>query len=446
MKEQPTIQVGILYAKSVRFTLKGDYRIESSGEIVRGNVQVNLEDSRIQIIVNGIAHETLDSLIFHPVDYNTASFELSDVTIGINFHWERKENQLFKGSLRIIEEQGTLTAINELLLEDYLESVISSEMKATASQEFLKAHAVISRSWLLAQIAKADSMRLRKPYNSFINTKDEHIRWYDREDHSSFDVCADDHCQRYQGITKASMPEVKAAVVSTSGLVLQFDGEICDARFSKCCGGITELFENAWEPVSHPYLSRIVDNDSLPDGHSPDLKVETAASQWITSSPPAYCNTSDAHILSQVLNDYDMETPDFYRWSVEISQQKLQYLLKEKIGFEPGNILDMYAVKRGESGRITKLKIEGSVLSKVIGKELEIRKALSDSHLYSSAFVVEKCNVADGVPQSFKIHGAGWGHGVGLCQIGAAVMGAKGSSFEEILMHYFRGAGLVRRY
>ena len=185
------------------------------------------------------------------------------MVIGIQFHWERKENQRFKGQLKIIDEGAHLTAVNIVSVEDYLLSVISSEMSATASLELLKAHAVISRSWLLAQKAKAKEIQGKA--RSCSHTGKEYIRWYDREDHQHFDVCADDHCQRYQGITKAYTPEVQEAVNSTCGEVLVYDGQICDARFSKCCGGITERFENTWEPVEHPYLTSIADSpDELP--------------------------------------------------------------------------------------------------------------------------------------------------------------------------------------
>ena len=333
-----------------------------------------------------------------------------------------------------------------MLFRSYLISVISSEMSATSSAELLKAHAVISRSWLLAQIRKGSKLLIEGNYINCYETPEERIKWYDREDHTNFDVCADDHCQRYQGITRASTPAVNEAIDKTYGQVLIYNHEICDARFSKCCGGVTELFENAWEPVHHPYLTKVIDGDSAPEGDATDLKAEANAEKWIKTTPEAYCNTTDQQILSQVLNDYDQETPDFYRWTVTYTQNEVRQLLKMRIGVEVGDVLDLIPVERGESSRLIKLKIIGTQSSKIIGKELEIRKALSESHLYSSAFVIEKGQLLNGIPQSFTLKGAGWGHGVGLCQIGAAVMGAKGFGYAQILSHYFRGAKLEKMY
>ena len=343
-----------------------------------------------------------------------ASFTLSDVTIGINFHWERKEAQTFLGTLRLVVEADQICAINELPVEQYLESVISSEMSGTSSIELLKAHAVISRSWLLAQIEKRNRLKDNGDnFFSFIKKEDELIRWYDREDHTIFDVCADDHCQRYYGITRATNPHVAAAVKETKGQILTYNGEICDARFSKCCGGHTEEYQYCWEDTPKPYL---------------------------TSVPCPYCNTHDRDIIGQVLNDYDRETDDFYRWTVSYTTDELTRLINDNLKMELGEITDLVPVERGKSGRIWKLRIVGTKRTFTIGKELEIRRVLSTSHLYSSDFDVEKTN--DG----FTLHGRGWGHGVGLCQIGAAVMGSQGISYEQILLHYYSGAEIKKIY
>ena len=353
-------------------------------------------------------------LLFTPQSAD-ASFSLHGVTIGSGFHWERKQKQRFNGTLRLVVESDSITAINELPVERYLTSVISSEMSATSSLELLKAHAVISRSWLLAQMEKRRQLSSGGTDNFFSFTKkdDELIRWYDREDHTIFDVCADDHCQRYQGITHADNPSVVEAIRQTRGQILTYDGEICDARFSKCCGGQTEEFQYCWENIPKPYL---------------------------VSVPCPYCNTDDRHILAQVLNDYDQETPHFYRWTVAYSREQLTELVNRKLKMDLGDILDLQPLERGKSGRIWKLRIVGSKRSFTIGKELEIRRTLSESHLLSSAFEVEQ------LPDSFVLHGSGWGHGVGLCQIGAAVMGEQGKPYDKILLYYYRGAEIQKIY
>ncbi|MGQ1890071.1 SpoIID/LytB domain-containing protein [Thermophagus sp. OGC60D27] len=443
---QPNIEVGVLMAPEFSFTLEGPYRLRSSGEVFEGTGKASFEAGKWKLWLNNQEMETPLPVELEPVDYKKCSFELKDVVIGINFHWERKEDQRFKGTLRIIREDEHLTAVNRLPLEDYLVSVISSEMSATSSPELLRAHAVISRSWLIAQKEKEQKLKEKGSYETTVERPGEKIKWYDREDHLHFDVCADDHCQRYQGITRASTQEVEAAIADTFGEVLVYNDAICDARFSKSCGGVSELFENVWEPINHPYLTKVVDNDQLPQGYNLDLTNEAAARKWILNNPPAFCNTHDQHILSQVLNDYDQETDDFYRWKVVLTQEKIQQLLKKKIDLDLGEILDLIPIERGESGRLIRLKIVGTKGELTIGKELEIRKALSDSHLYSSAFVVEKELGEGKIPVSFTLIGAGWGHGVGLCQIGAAVMGAKGYSYQDILFHYFRGARLEKRY
>ena len=336
-----------------------------------------------------------------------------------------------------------LVVINHVDVEDYLRSVISSEMNAASPVEFLKAHAVISRSWVLRQIGRRPTET--KPQERVDG--DEIIRWYDREDHTLFDVCADDHCQRYQGVTRLTTPAADEAVKATEGLVLMHDGEICDARFSKCCGGATEEFPTCWDNERHPYLKSF--RDTLPASPLPDLTTEEGAAQWILSRPEAFCNTSDADLLGMVLNNFDQSTTDFYRWSVTVDSAELSDLIRRKSGLDFGEIIDLTPLQRGPSGRICRLKITGSKLTKTIGKELEIRRLLSPSHLYSSAFIVEKSQeIAGGDKKitTFTLRGAGWGHGVGLCQIGAAAMSVAGYDFRQILGHYYPHTTITRAY
>jgi SpoIID/LytB domain protein len=441
----PLIKVGIMAEKEISFLLEGNYRIEGSASLLTGKCVVRRELSGIYLESGEKSRLFENNLNLNPVDPAGGKFVLYNVTIGINFHWERREDQVFKGALHFIAGQEIIHAINVLSVEDYLISVISSEMSATSSTELLKAHAVISRSWLLAQIQKNKNLQTKnQEYQTTFRTDDELIKWYDREDHTHFDVCADDHCQRYQGITRSTTPLVEQAVKETNGEVLAIDGVICDARFSKCCGGVTEVFENVWEPVRHSYLQKVEDNSSKIEGYDLDLKKEDAAEKWIKGNPEAFCNSSDKKVLKQVLNDYDQETNDFFRWKVTYTQSEVSELVKMRSGIDFGKITDLIPVERGESGRLIKLKIAGTLKTMIIGKELEIRKYLSKSHLYSSAFVVEKKEVDGQI--SFTLKGAGWGHGVGLCQIGAAVMGDKGYSYDQILSHYFRGAELERKY
>lgn len=410
-------------------------------EIKPGDYFVSISDGKIHF--NG---ELYDDLIFESDDLHRNAFGLKKVLIGVQFHWEREEDQRFLGNLQFITEQGGITAVNIVLLEDYLVSVISSEMSATSSEELLKAHAVISRSWLLAQIHKSQSLESDgTAYRTSFETPTEIVRWYDRENHDRFDVCADDHCQRYQGITRQSTELVKKVILDTRGETLLYDGDICDARFSKCCGGVSETFENVWEPVVHPYLQAKPDNaDNSP---LPDLTVEENAEQWIRSSPPAFCNTHDMNVLKQVLNDYDRETADFYRWKITYSQQELSSLIRERSGIDFGEIIGLQPLERGSSGRIIRLKIFGTKRVMTIGKELEIRRTLSKSHLYSAAFVADATDEDEnGIPQTFTLYGAGWGHGVGLCQIGAAIMAEKGYNYKDILAHYFPQSETVRKY
>jgi len=416
------IKVGIVTAERIRFRLNGDY-LFGDKEFGAGEETVTATETAIRWR-DQLYHE----ILFTPKEASNASFSLSDVTIGVNFHWQRQETQTFRGSLRLINDGGRVCAINILPLEEYLKSVISSEMSATASLPFLKAHAVISRSWLLAQIDKSSRVQ-GSPVTSQLSiincqfsTFNSLVRWYDREDHTLFDVCADDHCQRYQGISKISNPTAIQAVAETAGEVLMYDGEICDARFSKCCGGMMEEFASCWDDQQKPYL--VAKPDILFDERARDVKE-------------AFCNTSDPKILSQVLNDFDQETTDFYRWNVEYSGQELDEIVKRKSGIDFGHILSMTPIKRGPSGRIILLEIRGTKRTMTVGKELEIRKWLSPSHLYSSAF--EVIPLADG----FRLEGKGWGHGVGLCQIGAAVMGSLGYDYREILEHYYPGAKVM---
>lgn len=414
----PLVSVGIVGAESITFTLNG-YGEDGSSRTA------TIHNGLIQY--DGKAHTRLCFKPQSPDD----SFSLMDVVIGVNFHWQRLETQTFRGSLRLLADGGKIWAINDLPVEDYLESVISSEMSAQSSLPLLMAHAVISRSWLMSQIDG----------NTAPNTQASHgdafIRWYDHTDHTLFDVCADDHCQRYQGITKETSPNVAEAIRRTRGELLTYGDEICDARFSKCCGGAMEEFQYCWDDTPKPYLKGIGDT---PEATIPDLTVEENARQWILSSPKSFCNTTDKRILSQVLNDYDQETTDFYRWRVSYTQEELSKLVEKKLGAGLGTITDMRPLKRGTSGRICELRITGTKKTIVVGKELEIRRALSESHLYSSAFVVEKQG------DTVTLIGAGWGHGVGLCQIGAAVMGDKGYAYDEILRHYYPGAEIEKAW
>ena len=405
-KDQPDVSVGVVSGQEIHFALNGKYT--AKGETIEGEQVVSFAEGGILWNDNQYRE-----LTFQPAAAGS-SFSLSDVTIGINFHWERKETQTFLGTLRLVVESDHITAINELPVEQYLASVISSEMKATAGLELLKAHAVISRSWLLAQMKSREESGERKDgFFSFVKKDDEIIRWYDREEHTIFDVCADDHCQRYQGITKQTSSHVEQALKATRGQILCYGDEICDARFSKCCGGRTEEFQYCWEDTPKPYLVSVED---------------------------PFCNTSDESVLRQVLNDYDQTTRDFYRWTVEYTTGELSRLVSEKLKCDFGEVTDLIPLAYGASGRIWKLKIVGTRKTLTIGKELEIRRALSENHLLSSAFEVVK------TATGFRLNGKGWGHGVGLCQIGAAVMGQQGYTYEQILLHYYKGAEIKRIY
>ncbi|PID58404.1 MAG: amidase [Ignavibacteriae bacterium] len=445
MKE-PIVNVAIMNNIKVNFTLYGNFKLERISDELSGNFSAELINNEIVLSNNQQTFGRLNEIILTPSNVETESFLLKDVVIGVNFHWEQKQNQRFSGALKIIVDNNKLVVINVVSVEQYLTSVISSEMSPTSSLELLKAHAIISRSWLLAQIEKRNSLKNKEKYISEFKSDDEIIKWYDREDHVLYDVCADDHCQRYQGITKNYVHNAALAVKETKGLVLTYNQSICDARFSKSCGGISETFENVWENVKHPYLRSIIDYKFEHDNFDTDLTIEKNAHEWIEKSPKAFCNTTDHKILEQVLNNYDQQTTDFYRWKVEYLQDEIKELLLEKTGIDFGKIIDLVPVERGYSGRLIRLKIIGTKQSITIGKELEIRKVLSKSHLYSSAFIIEKENQVEGIPQKFILKGAGWGHGVGLCQIGAAVMGEQGYYFDEILLHYFKGANIKKLY
>ena len=470
---QPVIDVGLLTAPElrVRFNqpfsisgIRGQEGLSGDRDNISGEQVFSLQDGMVRW--NGKCYGKIE---FRPASAES-TFTLHRVKIGINFHWEREEDQMFSGGLTVLPTEEGLTAINSVPVEDYLLSVISSEMNGDAPEEFLKAHAVISRSWLLARptLGGGDSGGLP---DSVADSSEEHsdngperiIRWYDREDHTLFDVCADDHCQRYQGLLRAGNANIRLAVEATRGLVLTDgpDGSICDTRFSKCCGGVTERFSACWADEDFPYLQAIRDNaakDSISSaGSVPDLSDEQTARNWILSSPEALCNTSDPDLLSTVLNSYDQETADFYRWKVEYSQEELRDLLRRRSGIDFGSVLELRPLRRGASGRIIELLIQGTLRTATVGKELEIRRWLSESHLYSSAFVVDTVyagpasdgqDIRPGInaPARFILHGAGWGHGVGLCQIGAAAMSARGCTFDRILAHYFRGSCLTRLY
>ena len=439
--------MGIVKAGTIRFWMDGTFRVGGEETSWKGTAEAAVQNDALVIRLEGRDVFPGESMIFEPVEKVSSRFAIEDVVIGIGFHWEQKEVQEFQGALKLMVLDREIQVVNVISVEDYLISVISSEMRGDSSPDLLKAHTIISRSWLLAQIEKQNQLAgSGDRYELVHETDEEYIRWYDREDHDRFHVCADDHCQRYQGITRAHNPEVVRAVNETAGEVLEFDGTICDARFSKCCGGVVEEFQHCWEPVVHPYLKRVDDKPETTSIKTLDLKVEGNAVDFIRSAPEAFCNTRDAALLSQVLNDYDQSSSDFYRWEVSYSQQEIAALIREKSGIDFGEIVDMVPVERGESGRLVRLKIVGTRRTLTVGKELEIRRWLSTSHLYSSAFVVEKQELENGTPGRFLLRGAGWGHGVGLCQIGAAVMASKGYSHEEILKHYFIDAFINKRY
>jgi stage II sporulation protein D len=441
--QEPVLLVGIIDgAQEIRGVLDGEFTDEN-GRAYIGAFTARVADARLVLLI-GTETIQLPERELRLSPRGSSTFVLHDVTIGVNFHWERKEVQRFPGGLRLIARpQGSLVAVNEVALETYLGSVISSEMSAGSPPELLKAHAITSRSWLVAMLERAKTVKLTSGGATTLDlSTDEVIRWYSREDHDLYDVCADDHCQRYQGITKIASSEVHGAIEATRGQFLVHDDVICDARFYKACGGLTEEFRSAWEDVRIPYLDCVADTTT----NIPPISTEAEAREWILTSPDAFCNTRDPDLLRQILPSFDQETADFFRWSVAYSRVELEELLQRKSGCDFGTLLDITPLHRGPSGRITRLRIDGSRRSVVVGKELEIRRWLSASHLYSSAFVVDIERRPDGIPARVVLHGAGWGHGVGLCQIGAAVMASQGYLAEQIVRHYFRGAEVRKLY
>lgn len=398
---QRKIEVGIMSAPEISFEI-----------LQKGGGVETAAFCEGRILYRGRLHDELCFDAAPATDlFSGPSFILFGVTIGVGFHWERKQDQIFAGALKLIVEGDRITAVNVIGVEDYLLSVISSEMKATASLELLKAHAVISRSWVITQIENRKAGRRNTSTTGGLQESGMLLRWWDHDDHEHFDVCADDHCQRYQGLSVALGDNVRRAVSETWGQVLRHGGEICDARFSKCCGGMTERFSTCWEDRDYPYLRVLPDT---PEGGG-----------------RCFCDTDDETVLSQILNDYDLETKDFYRWKVHFNRKELSELVSRRSGIDFGEVRSMEPLERGGSGRISRLRINGSVRTAVIGKELMIRKILSETHLKSSAFDLEWNG------DELTLSGRGWGHGVGLCQIGAAVMAHQGYDYRQILEHYY---------
>lgn len=441
ISQEPIIKVGIFeHYREVRGVFNGPFTVNGMFQL-GGNFSARAENGMI-VLTDGRGNEVVPAKEIRCTHTQRATFTLHDVTIGIHFHWERKESQTFQGNLTLVaRDNGTIAAVNEISVEEYLASVISSEMSAEAPIELLKAHAITSRSWLVAMLER-EQRNVDVDSERTIRSDDELIRWYDREDHDIFDVCADDHCQRYQGITKIISKSAAEAIEATRGIFLVYGYEICDARFHKACGGLSEEFENAWEERHVPYLECISDSSI----QHPKITTELEAEDWIFSHPDTYCNTTDANILRQILPSFDQETTNFFRWAVEYERAELEEIIREKSGIDFGTIQNIVPIQRGPSGRIITLKIEGTKKTMTVGKELEIRRWLSKSHLYSSAFIVVTEREDDGTPKRFMLYGAGWGHGVGLCQIGAAVMASKGFQAEQIVKHYFHNAQIQKLY
>ena len=438
MNGEPEIKVALLQNDhEAHIALNGKFFLQDGSEheghyvVCADNRQMVFKDSSNREIVRQ------KEILLQPA--RDSFFTVSNVKIGIDFHWQRTQEQSFRGGLFLSAvSDSSLHLINKIPLEDYLESVISSEMSAEAPLEFLKAQAITARSWLVSMLAKKNA----KLPSTQVKTENEIIVWQDVNDHEGFDVCADDHCQRYQGITRIISENVHEAIKSTRGKFLTYDGEICDARYYKSCGGQTEVFSSAWEDVQRGYLQSISDDAEK----HPPVRREAEAEKWLSGRPPAYCNTTDQELLKKILPSFDQETPDFYRWYVEYTRKELEEIIREKSGIDFGELIDLIALERGPSGRIYKLKIAGSKKTMIVGKELAIRRWLSPSHLLSSAFFIKKTNAVDGSVENFILVGGGWGHGVGLCQIGAAVMAGKGFKAEEILAHYFTGTQIQKLY
>ena len=433
------VAVGIMASQTVLFKLNGTYAF--NGIVFSGQYGVSAKDGKILFEGN-----LYDSMLFTPCE-KSGTFTLYGVTIGKKFHWERKEDETFAGALKILPGSGEIEAVNIVDVEVYLRSVISSEMSCNAPLEYLKTQAVVSRSWLMRILQTRRQAALSKPTEicDEVNGITRRLKWYENDAHTFFDVCADDHCQRYEGLSHAANPMAERAVNETRGEVIVCGDEICDARFSKSCGGVTEKFSNCWDNSDKPYLVPVVDNaEELPET---DLRVEENAERWIRTSPKAFCNSNEYNVLSRVLNDYDLETEDFYRWRAEYSNAELSNLIRTKSGTDFCEIKRLVPLRRGTSGRIVELLVEGTEKRMIVGKELEIRRILSTSHLKSSAFVVDTTGtVPGGLPERFIITGAGWGHGVGLCQIGAAMMSAHGYTYREIIAHYFRNTKINNIY
>jgi SpoIID/LytB domain protein len=458
-EQEPLIRVGLMTkAKQARIALSGGYITDAGEPLGAGGYIAHSDGGKVSLTgeASGVQAKAVEMLRLSPTDFDSCRVTVHDVTIGIDFHWQRKEAQQFQGALLIKAADGDLTIINELPLEAYLVSVISSEMSASCPPELLRAHAVVSRSWLLAQLAQADHTTSHvddktgasdhKDAGSEAASPLEIIRWYGRESHTDFDVCADDHCQRYQGISKAFAPAAFDAVRDTRGKAMVWRDEICDTRYSKSCGGMTEIYAAAWEDRDVPYLAAVADGAGDIKAYRMPLSDEANADAWIRATPQAFCNTQAKELLARILPGFDQETSDFYRWRVSYAGDELRAMIESRLGIDVGRIKSLEALERGQSGRIIRLQITGERRTLVIGKELEIRRALSRSHLYSSAFVVDVETGDADYPQSFTLIGAGWGHGVGLCQIGAAVMADRGYGHSEILSHYFPGAQLQTLY
>ena len=441
---EPLVRVGIMdFQREVRGRLNGSFECGESGGVATGEFTAQAEGGMVLFARSGGGESVRAPLVRLGAAVGS-SFTLFHVTIGNKFHWERMEDQTFQGDLVLFARPDKgLAAINETGVEDYLASVISSEMSGEAPMEFLKAHAVISRSWLLSALRrKAGAGQGPRPEGGPMGGEDELVRWYEQEDHDIYDVCADDHCQRYQGITKIVSEAAGRCIRDTYGMVLAYKGEICDTRYAKACGGLTEDFETCWADRKVPYLVSISDGPAA----FPPVRTEEEAAAWIGSEPDAFCNTKDAEILRKILPSFDRETVDFFRWKAEYGREELEEILKEKSGIDFGTLKALVPLTRGPSGRISRLRIVGAKRSVVVGKELEIRRWLSRSHLLSSAFAVDTARDGRGEVRGFTLRGAGWGHGVGLCQIGAAVMATRGFGAEEILRHYFPAARLEKAY